>query len=312
MTRPERGTTAGRVYLDLRRRARADGRSTDELLVLYVLERFLYRLAVSSHRDRLVLKGGMLLAALEQRRPTRDVDLLALSIGTGVDEVVALVAGISLIEVDDGVSFRSERATGRLIREQDAYAAVRVTVPVTVASADLALKVDINVGDPVTPAPVEVTYPALLGVPFTLIGYPLETVLAEKLVTMIDRGDTNTRARDFADVWLLTRRYPVNAQSLIAAIGATAAHRDVALKPIADVLVTLAIDRRTAWRRYLDRAGLHDQVPLALPLAIGDIIAFVDPILAGDVIDGSWDPGLRRWSTSGRAEHGSSATSRDE
>jgi len=77
---PTRATTAGRAYLDLRRRARAEGRGTDELLVLYVLERFLYRVSVSDHRHRLVLKGGMLLAALDQRRPTRDVDLLALGL----------------------------------------------------------------------------------------------------------------------------------------------------------------------------------------------------------------------------------------
>lgn len=78
MSDPTRANMAGRAYLGLRARARAEGRATDELLVLYVLERFLYRVSVSEHRDRLVLKGGMLLAALDQRRPTRDVDLLAL------------------------------------------------------------------------------------------------------------------------------------------------------------------------------------------------------------------------------------------
>lgn len=297
MTRPDRETTAGRVYLDLRRRARADGRSTEELLVLYVLERFLYRLAVSPHRERLVLKGGMLLAALEERRPTRDVDLLALSISADASELVELVAGIALIDVDDGVRFRPADATGRLIREQDVYAAVRVTVPCAVASAELSLKVDINVGDPVSPAPVEVTYPALLDVPFTLVGYPLETVLAEKLVTMIDRGDTNTRDRDFADVWLLTRRHGVEARSLRAAIGATAAHRGVALRPIADVLVTFEVDRRLAWRRYIDRAGLGDQVPPALIEVIEAIVAFADPLLIGEVAHATWDPRLRRWSS---------------
>lgn len=80
MTRPARDTTAGRVYLDLRSKARAEARGTDELLVLYVLERFLYRLSISEFRDQFVLKGGMLLAAFDERRPTRDVDLLGLAI----------------------------------------------------------------------------------------------------------------------------------------------------------------------------------------------------------------------------------------
>lgn len=296
MSRPDRGSTAGSVYLDLRRRARAEGRSTQELLVLYVLERFLYRLAVSSHRERLVLKGGMLLAALDRRRPTRDVDLLALSMSPHVDEIIALVTGIALIDVDDGVEFRPRGAVGRLIRENDAYAAVRVTVPATVSSAEILLKVDINVGDPVSPAPVEVTYPALLDAPFSLVGYPIETVLAEKLVTMIDRGDTNTRDRDFADVWLLTRRHRVDARSVRAAIDATAAHRDVALRSLADALVRLPLERGIAWGRYLDRAGLRE-VPHSLATVISDIAAFTDPLLTGELSDASWDPLAREWSS---------------
>ena len=83
MTRPSRATTSGRAYLDLLARARREGRPADELLTLYVLERFLYRLSVSAHRDRLVLKGGMLLSAFGRRRPTRDIDLLAKATSNG-------------------------------------------------------------------------------------------------------------------------------------------------------------------------------------------------------------------------------------
>jgi Nucleotidyl transferase AbiEii toxin, Type IV TA system len=118
MTRPSRDTTAGRVYLDLRARARRDRRGTDELLVLYVLERFLYRLSMSRHRDRLVLKGGMLLAAYNQRRPTRDVDLLARAITSDVDAVAALVRELVTIDVDDGVVYEPERLSARTIRNK--------------------------------------------------------------------------------------------------------------------------------------------------------------------------------------------------
>jgi hypothetical protein len=98
MTRPARDTTAGRVYLDLRRKARAEARGTDELLVLYVLERFLYRLSISEFRDRFVLKGGMLLAVFGERRPTRDVDLLGLAITNDAEAVTAVMAEIAAIE----------------------------------------------------------------------------------------------------------------------------------------------------------------------------------------------------------------------
>jgi hypothetical protein len=111
MSRPTRETTAGRVYLDLRKRARAEGRGTDELLVLYVLERFLHRLSISAHRDRLVLKGGMLLAVFEERRPTRDVDLLGMAIANDAESVASLVTEITAIEVDDGVVLRPEQLT---------------------------------------------------------------------------------------------------------------------------------------------------------------------------------------------------------
>ena len=82
MSQPSRDSTAGRAYLDLQARARREGRPTDELLVLYILERFLYRLSVSVHRNRFVLKGGVLLAAFDVRRPTRDIDLAGIQLAT--------------------------------------------------------------------------------------------------------------------------------------------------------------------------------------------------------------------------------------
>jgi hypothetical protein len=266
--------------------------------VLYVLERFLYRLSISEFRDQFVLKGGMLLAAFDERRPTRDVDLLGLATTIDADSVAAVMAEIAAIEVDDGVIFRPDQLTTRMIREQDVYAAVRVAMPASLATAALALKVDVNVGDPVTPAPVEITYPALLDEPFTMLAYPLETVLAEKLVTMIARGDTTTRDRDFADVWLLTGRRQLDAGPLREAIIATAGYRDVMLVPIDDVLSTLATDRQDGWRRYITRTGLADDVPGTLAEVIADITAFAGPILS-DVLGARalWNPGRRRWST---------------
>lgn len=162
MTRPSRHTSAGRAYLDLRALARRDGRPTDEVLVLFVLERFLYRLSLSAHRERLVLKGGMLLAVFEERRPTRDVDLLARATRNNVETVVALIRDVLAVEADDGVVFDTAGLTARVIREGEIYAGVRIVVPARVDRARHPLRVDVNVGDPVTPAPVEVDFPALL------------------------------------------------------------------------------------------------------------------------------------------------------
>ena len=295
MTRPSRATASGRAYLDLQARARQEGRPADELLTLYVLERFLYRLSVSAHRDRLILKGGMLLSAFGQRRPTRDIDLLAETTSNEPEVIAALVREIAAVEADDGVVYETGQTSTRMIREQDLHAAVRVAVPARIDRARQPLRIDVNVGDPVTPAPTIVSYPALLGQPFPLLAYPIEAVLAEKLVTMVARGDTTTRDRDFADVLLLAGHHDINAVSLSRAVSATAGFRQVALRAISSTLVTLDRDRRHDWQRLLARAGLEGKLPSDYCQAIRQVTAFGDPVITGSVTSGHWDHRQGQW-----------------
>ncbi|MBM7791235.1 nucleotidyl transferase AbiEii/AbiGii toxin family protein [Tenggerimyces flavus] len=297
MNKPTRATTAGRVYLDLRARARHEGRSTDELLVLYVLERFLFRVSISRHRQRLVLKGGMLLAAIAERPPTRDIDLLAETVSNDTATISAIIGEIADLSVDDGVAFDPALLTAEAIRENEIYPAVRVTMPAHVDRARQTLRVDVSVGDPVTPAPTKIAYPALLGDTFEVLSYPAETVLAEKLVTMVDRGDANTRDRDFADVLLLIDQRPVDASQLAAAITATANHRGVTARSIASVLVTLADERQADWKRFLARSDLEQRLPGNSRTAVAHVAAFADPILTAMVTEGRWDHERARWMT---------------
>jgi hypothetical protein len=295
VSRPTRSTAGGRAYLALQVRARAEGRPTGELFVLYVLERFLYRLSVSDHRDRFVLKGGMLLAVFDERRPTADIDLLARAIANEVETVTDLVRAVLAVNVDDGVIFDIAALRAGLIRDAELYSGIRIVVPASIDRARHPLRVDINVGDPVTPDPVEVDYPALLDEPFTVLGYPLATVLAEKVVTMIDRGETTTRDRDFADVYVLSARQRIEAAGFAAAIASTATHRGSDLRPIRDALGRLATLRQRDWARFVARSGLADAVPASLADVIDAVADFVDPILSGAVVDGEWDSGTRRW-----------------
>ena len=204
MSPVQRDSTAGRAYLDLQRMARRRGRPTQELLLTYVLERFLFRLSRSAYRDGLVLKGGMLLAVLGSRRPTGDVDLLARAIDNDVAAIADVVRTVLSVTVDDGVTYQVDEMTTQVIRDSALYSGVRLSVPSRIERAKVVLRLDVNVGDPVTPHPVDIEYPALLGRPFHLLGYPLATVLAEKVVTMIERGAATTRERDFADVVVLS------------------------------------------------------------------------------------------------------------
>lgn len=129
MNRPSRDTAAGRAYLDLQRRARIEGRPTDELLLLYILERFLFRLPQSPHRSRLILKGGMLLAAFGDRRPTGDVDLLARDLDNKIETVSRIVTEILEIRVDDGVIFDTDRIRTDAIRASTSTAACALSCP---------------------------------------------------------------------------------------------------------------------------------------------------------------------------------------
>lgn len=115
MNRPSRASQAGSAYLDLQNRARRELRGTQELLTLYVVERWLARLSASPHASKFVIKGGMLLAAYDARRPTADLDALARSIADDQATVVSLVSEVADLLLDDGVEFHTGTATSRII-----------------------------------------------------------------------------------------------------------------------------------------------------------------------------------------------------
>lgn len=178
------------MYLDLQRRARAEGVNTDQLLIRYVLERFLYRVTQTAWQERLILKGGMLLAAFDVRRSTQDVDMAASALEGDATEVASWLHDVAAVEVDDGVEFDLSRLRTDVIREGDPYPGIRVHAAANVATAKLTLKIDVNFGDRIVPDPQQVSYPALLDEPFPILGYPLCAVLGEKIETMVRRAPT--------------------------------------------------------------------------------------------------------------------------
>jgi hypothetical protein len=135
MTRLQRSTPAGQAYLDLQRLARRSGRSIQALLPMFASERWLARLAASPHRSRFVLKGGVLLAALGNRRPTQDADLLALNIANDHDTVIGYTNDVALVELADGMGFDPSTTTAATTRDTDLYLGVRLSMDCTLASA---------------------------------------------------------------------------------------------------------------------------------------------------------------------------------
>jgi hypothetical protein len=292
-----RETPAGRAYLDLKAMARTQSRLTDELIQLYVLEGLLARLSVSEYADKLVLKGGILLAAFGTRRPTKDIDFAALDLDNDAAHILTVIRAVAASDppTADGLIFDAEGATADVIRDEDEYAGVRVSMGARLASAQMRFHVDINVGDPVWPAPQPVEVPRLLGGnDLALVGYPLHMVHAEKIVTAIQRGTVNTRWRDFGDVWTLSGQHAVDGSSLETAIAEVAKHRNIELTPARDVLDGYAELAQTKWVAWRRRQRL-DQLPDDFADLLEDFYNFADPAMAATVSGDTWDPFTRSW-----------------
>lgn len=259
--KPTHADLGGARYLALQRLARAQKRPTAELLQLYVLESFLRRLVRSRHDERLVLKGGLLLAAFELRRATRDVDLLALHTDNDPQAVERLVVEVASVEVEDGVVFPPDTTTAGTIRDGDVYPGVRAVLEAHLATPRIKFSVDVNVGDPVVPAPARTAVPALLGSEtIDVLAYPKSMVVAEKLVTALQRGRASTRWRDFADLFVLVEGALPEAD-VVEAVRAVASHRGIPLHPLAEVLAGMPNEAQRHWAVWRARHGAEARVP---------------------------------------------------
>ncbi len=268
---------------------------------MYIVERWLSRMSRSPYAEDFILKGGMLLAAFGTRRPTVDADALARNMASDQETVARRVAEIAAIEdPDDGVEFLSDTVTTAVIRDDALYSGVRVTMTAQLATAQVTLRLDINFGDPVTPAPRTVELPSLRpdAPPIRILGYPIETVLAEKLVTAIELGRANTRVRDFADIHLLTGTQALQCGALRDALTATAGFRGTTLILLAQATKGLAVLRNSTYVAY--RTGLGE-AGASLPERFSDTVAavadFVDPVLDGLDAEAVWNSAERSWST---------------
>ncbi|NQW72428.1 MAG: nucleotidyl transferase AbiEii/AbiGii toxin family protein [Actinobacteria bacterium] len=263
--------------------------------MLYALEGFLRRLAASDDRDAFVLKGGVLLAAFDARRPTRDADLLALDLDNDRANVEAKIGSIASIDVADGLALDVASVTSEVIRNEDEYSGIRVKLNYALATMYVRIGIDVNVGDPVHPMPQRITVPGLLADDVTLLGYPMAAVIAEKAVTAMQRGAANTRWRDWADIHVLSARHAFDSDELAGACNAVAAHRGTEVVLIAALLPDypgIAQAKWVAWRR---RPDVVDGLPEAFADLLRAVSDFVDPPLGELTARSVWDPMSRTW-----------------
>ena len=274
---PSRDTTAGAAYLDLRAAARATGRPVDELFQFYALEGFLRRLAETDHAAAFVLKGGVLLAAYTDRRPTRDIDLAGTDLDGDLAAIASIVADIVTVNLDDGLD---QLAIAKVdeIRDDASYPGIRATVTGQLDRAKLRFHVDISIGDPLWPEPDLVEVPQLLHAePIAVRAYSAELILAEKIVTAIQRGTASTRWRDFVDIAALATTQ-LDTTHLNTALQIVADHRQVSIRPLAHVLDGYPDLAQSKWSAWRNRQALHT-TPAQFADLLDQVITFTDPLL---------------------------------
>lgn len=285
----------------LRNLARQRGEDVQGLLVQFVLERLLCRLATSAHAGHFLLKGAMLFAAWNNapHRATSDLDLH----GSGSPDrqrLVAVFRDVAATPVaPDGVTFLASTVRAARIRDDQPYQGIRVTMTAVLAKARIRVQVDVGFGDAVHPAPVALQYPSLLGLPTPCLrAYPREAVVAEKFHAMVTLGEWNSRMKDFYDLFTLANGFRFDGARLGASIRATFARRRTDLPtddPIALQTAFAALPGKDVqWRAFVRRSRLLD-ADVTLAAVVGRLRSFLAPVLralaAGERPPKSWLPG---------------------
>ena len=203
--------------------ARAKRMPFDLILIQYVLEHILYRLSTSTHRDRFVLKGGMLLTTWipDDARVTRDLDLLGY--GEASEEAIEEVfTDLFAMEAEDGLAFVTKNMRIAPIREEMEYGGYRLKATALLDRTRVPVTVDIGFGDAITPAVDDIEYPVLLDMtPPKIRSYPPETVIAEKFQAIVALGMANSRMKDYYDLWALSAAIDLDTEDIANAIVAT-------------------------------------------------------------------------------------------
>jgi predicted nucleotidyltransferase component of viral defense system len=305
MTRPPRNLSAS-VSHRLLNLTRQSGEDYQYVLMRYGLERMMFRFSQSNYARQFVVKGAMLLRVWtsEQYRPTKDLDLLAI-LDLSPEKLIEIFQEVCTLSVqDDGLEFLVNTIRVNEIREDNAYGGLRVTLQARLGKIRIPLQVDVGCGDAVTPEAQPEEFPTLLDFPAPiLLAYPRETSIAEKFEAMVNLGLTNSRMKDYYDIWLLSEQFSFDGETLKAAIIATFKRRQTVLPPEAPVGLSNEFvsdaGKRTQWQAFVLRSRL-DSKELSLEKVVERVAAFVMPpsnaAAEGNSFELTWAKGVA-WET---------------
>jgi len=278
---------AASVRQRLLNKARAEKRPFNELLQYYAMERFLYRLSKSEHKDKFILKGAMMLRVwdVSMTRPTKDIDFLGIT-SNDISNIIGLLKDVCRVPVEpDGLNFDIESFSGEVIKEDADYEGARILFIGYLDTARINMQIDVGFDDKVTPRAKTISYPVLLDYPAPRIKtYNKETLIAEKCEAMIKLGELNSRMKDFYDIYILSKTFSFDGNTLVRAIKATFKQRGTQIpegKPLAltDEFADDA-NKNIQWKAFISRNNLEDfgfDFPQLIK-ALNDFLSYVTEI----------------------------------
>jgi len=274
-------------------RSRDDNRAFNEILQYYAIERFLYRLSLSSHANKYILKGGVLLRAWSSSdfRSTMDIDVLGKTRNEEANIIAQVQDIISIEVVPDGILFDSNSIQTERITEDADYSGIRVRLKGLLGTAKIRIQIDIGFGDVVYPAPGIASLPCMLDFPSpTLLCYSKESTIAEKFEAMIKLGYLNSRMKDFYDIWFLSRQFNFELASLSEAVKCTCKQRGTELTPNIEAFTEDFISTHQAmWIAFCKRLK-QDYVSLSFEIIVKEVEIFLSPIITNATEKRIWVP----------------------
>ena len=243
----------------LKKRADQNGKTMQEMLIVYGLERTIFRISVSEYADRFTLKGGILLYALfngDYSRVTRDIDFSAKNTSNRVEDMTNVFGSIFRIHCDDALKYDLNTLEVKSITEFKEYHGVNVQITAYLDRTRVPVSIDIGFGDVVYPDRIKMEFPSLLDMNTPEVyAYSVYSVIAEKFEAIVSLGNANSRYKDYYDIMMIARNYDLNGNVLREAVRATFEYRQTGYD---DIVVFepggfMSVLHQTRWNAFLNK-----------------------------------------------------------
>jgi len=272
-----------------------------EALTYYGLERTIYRLSVSKYIEHFVLKGGIFLYAVFDRkypRATTDIDFLARRISNSREEMALVFHDILSIDADDGLVFDLDSVSVEDITEFKEYHGLHVSAVGYLDRTRIPIGIDIGFGDVICPDAVKMDFPVILDMKAPRVNaYSLESSIAEKLEAIIHNGYLNSRYKDFFDIYILSEKNEFIYADLRGAVKETFENRKTPMTmdsaAFSDEFLRDPLHQKR-WDAFLKKKKVLE--PISMSIAMSRIKRFVQPLIDGSLDERTkWDPEKGRW-----------------